>query len=336
MTKDRVKVVALFSGGLDSSLAILLMLQQNIEVHAVFFLTHFGCEISDRSSCGQDPYPVAEKFGFEVKLCHLGQKFIDIVKNPKFGYGKNMNPCVDCRILMLNEAKHVMEQIGAEAIITGEVMGQRPMSQTRPSLNLVLKQTGLEGRLLRPLSAKLLDPTIPELEGKIDRNRLENISGRSRKRQMELAEEFGLEDYPTPAAGCLLTDPNYARRLKDLLEHTPVIDFNMVNLLRVGRHFRFSPETKVIVGRNEEDNDKIESYKHPSDIVCEAKETGSPITLLQGSATEESVQFAARTTARYCDQKREDSVRVTVTYPDREDIFDVEPEDDVVLENIRL
>lgn len=333
---SKVKVVALFSGGLDSSLAILLMLRQNIEVHAILFMTHFGCDISDRSSCGQNPYPVAEKFGFQVKLCHLGDKFVNIVKNPKYGHGKNMNPCIDCRILMLNEAKHVMGQIGAEAIITGEVLGQRPMSQMRPSMNLVARQAGLEGRLLRPLSAKLLEPTIPEEERKIDREMLENISGRSRKRQMELAEQFGLEDYPTPAAGCLLTDPNYARRLKDLLDHTSSIDFNMLNLLRVGRHFRLSPETKVIVGRNEEDNAKIGSYRHPEDIVFEAKGTGSPITLLHGNATRDSVEFAARTTARYCDMKKQPSVKVTVTYPDREEILEVEPEDDVDLEKTRL
>lgn len=321
----KTKVVSLFSGGLDSSLAILLMLKQNIEVHAVMFLTHFGCDIVDRSSCSQDPYPVAEKFGFQVKLCHLGEKFVEIVKNPKFGHGKNMNPCIDCRIMMLNEARHVMEQIGAEAIITGEVLGQRPMSQMRNNLNLIEKETGLKGRLLRPLSAKLLDPTIPEIEGKIDREQLKDFNGRSRKPQMELAEELGLEDYPTPAGGCLLTDPNFSRRLKDLLDHSSIMNFDTLNLLKVGRHFRFTPETKIIVGRNEEDNDKIEQYKQPDDIVFEAKDTGSPITILHGEATVDAIEFAARLTARYCDQKRQATVKVTITYPDREESILVEP-----------
>ncbi len=331
-----VRVVSLFSGGLDSSLAILLMLRQNVEVHAVMFLTHFGCSIADRSSCSHNPYPVAEKFGFDVKVCHLGEKFVEMVRNPKFGYGKNLNPCIDCRILMLNEAKYVMERIGAEAIITGEVLGQRPMSQLRNSLNLVERETGLRGRLLRPLSARLMKPTIPEIEGKIDRDGLEAISGRSRKRQMELAEELGLEDYPTPASGCLLTDPNYTRRLRDLLKHSSVIDFNSLNLLKVGRHFRFSPEAKIIVGRNEEDNKKIESYRQRDDIVFEARETGSPITILQGRAVADAIRFAARTTARYCDQKRLPIVSITVTYPDHEDVVEVAPIDDRALEGMLL
>ena len=326
-----IRVVSLFSGGLDSSLAILLMLRQNIEVHAVMFLTHFGCTITGRSSCSHDPYPVAEKFGFEVKICHLGEKFVEMVRNPKYGYGRNLNPCIDCRILMLNEAKYVMERLGAEAIITGEVLGQRPMSQLRNSLNLIEKRTGLKGRLLRPLSARLLDPTIPELEGRIDRERLEAISGRSRKRQMELAEEFGLEGYPTPASGCLLTDPNYTRRLKDLLQHSPTVDFNALNLLRVGRHFRLSRDTKIVVGRNKQDNAKIEQYKSPGDVVLEARETGSPITILQGNSGNDAVEFAARTTARYCDQKRQPLVRISVTFPDHEEVIEVAPMDDRVL-----
>lgn len=332
----KVKVVSLFSGGLDSSLAILLMLRQNIEVHAVMFLTHFGCDIADRSSCSHDPYPMAERFGFNVRVCHLGEKFVEIVKKPRFGHGRNLNPCVDCRILMLNEAKYVMEQLGAEAIVTGEVLGQRPMSQMKNNLRLIERMTGLRGRLLRPLSARLLDPTIPELQGKIDRDRLESISGRSRKRQMELAEEFGLEDYPTPASGCLLTDPNYTRRLRDLLEHSPVIDFDALNLLKAGRHFRFSPDAKIIVGRNEEDNNRIEQHKGKNDIVFEAKETGSPITILRGKPTADAIEFAARVTARYCDQKYQESVRITVSYPDHEEVMEVAPIEDDSLKKTLL
>ncbi len=333
---SKVKVVSLFSGGLDSSLAILLMLRQNIEVHAIMFLTHFGCDIVDRSSCSQDPYPVAEKFGFSVRLSHLGEKFVEIVKNPKFGHGKNMNPCVDCRILMLEEAKFVMEQIGAEAVITGEVLGQRPMSQMRNTLNLIEKETDLKGRLLRPLSAKLMQPTIPELEGRIDRELLEDINGRSRKRQMELAEEFGLEDYPNPGSGCLLTDPNYSSRLRDLLKYSSIINFDTLNLLKVGRHIRFSPETKIVVGRNEEENKKIEQYKQPDDIVFEAMETGSPITILHGKATDDAIEFAARATARYCDQKTQPSVRITVTHPDHGDVIEVAPIDNSKLAKMIL
>ena len=198
--KRKAHAIALFSGGLDSALAILLLLRQNIEVTALTFMTHFGCDATtDRSSCGSNPYPMAEKFGFGVKLMHLGQKFVDIVENPKFGRGANMNVCIDCRILMINEAARYMRMIGADFIVTGEVMGQRPMSQRKPTMALVAKQVDLGGRLLRPLSAKLLPPTLAEQQGLVDRSKLEGISGRSRKRQMELAREFGLDDYPSPA-----------------------------------------------------------------------------------------------------------------------------------------
>lgn len=334
---SKAKVVALLSGGLDSSLAVLLMRKQDVDVHAIIYMTHFGCHIAaDRSSCSHDPFPMAKKFGFEVKMCHLGERYIEMVKDPKFGHGKNMNPCVDCRIMMLNEAKYVMDQLGADAIITGEVVGQRPMSQTRDRLNQVENETGLKGRLLRPLSAKLLKPTIPEIEGRIDREQLEDISGRSRRRQMELAEELGLEDYPNATSGCLLTDPNYSKRLKDLFDYNPDADFNEINLLKVGRHFRYSPETKIIVGRNEADNDQIVALKSKADIQLEAKGTGSPITLLQGMPTDDAVEFAARLTARYCDDKKAPSVPVTVSYWDREETLDVSPIADSALKKIRL
>jgi len=334
---SKSKVVALLSGGLDSSLAVLLMCRQDVEVHAIVYMTHFGCHIAeDKSGCSHDPFPMAEKYGFDVKMCHLGEKYIEIVKNPKFGHGKNMNPCVDCRIMMLNEAKYVMERIGADAIVTGEVLGQRPMSQTRDRLFQVEKETGLKGRLLRPLSAKLMDPTVPELEGKIDRDRLEGISGRSRRRQMELAEELGLEEYPNATSGCLLTDPNFSRRLKDLFTHTPDAGYSEINLLKVGRHFRYSADTKIIVGRNESDNDQIEALKSRADIQLEAKDTGSPITLLQGMPTDDAVEFAARITARYCDDKRARSVPITMSYRDREEVVEVAPLEDSVLKKIRL
>lgn len=323
----RGHAVALFSGGLDSALAILLMLRQDIEVTALTFMTHFGCDLGDRSSCGSNPYPAAEKYGFNVKLMHLGQKFVDIVRNPKFGYGKNMNPCVDCRILMLSEAKEFMEMSGADFIVTGEVMGQRPKSQVKDKLNLVLNETGLKGKVLRPLSAKLLPPTDAELSGMIDREQLEGISGRSRKRQMELAEEFGLEDYPSPASGCLLTDAGYSARLRDLLANSDTISFDDLNLLRFGRQFRFDPATKVIVGRNEDDNKGILANRRPHHVRLEAVDIGSPITLLIGNASEENLLGAAQLTARYCSAKAEKEVVVTVFSGDSEHKLRVAPTD---------
>jgi hypothetical protein len=174
------------------------MMRCGVEVEAITFLTHVGCDASDKSSCGDDPYPAAEKFGFKVKLAHLGQRYIDIVKNPRYGHGKNMNPCIDCRLVMLDEAKDYMEMAGGQFVITGEVLGQRPMSQRRFTLDLVAKNCGLEGRLVRPLSGRLLPPTVPEKEGLIKREWLLDIEGRSRKRQMALAEQFGLADDRLP------------------------------------------------------------------------------------------------------------------------------------------
>jgi tRNA U34 2-thiouridine synthase MnmA/TrmU len=305
--------IALFSGGLDSALAILLILRQDIEVTALTFMTHFGCDLGDRSSCGSNPYPAAEKFGFNVKLMHLGQKFVDIVVNPRFGRGKHMNVCTDCRILMLNEAREFMEMVNADFIITGEVMGQRPMSQTRDRMNLIIKQTGLKGKLLRPLSARLLPPTDAELSGTVDREQLEGISGRSRKRQLELAKEFGLKDYPSPASGCLLTDAGYSRRLRDLLAHTERLTFYDLNLLKAGRHFRLDSHTKAIVGRNEQDNSALVSNRQPHHVQLEAPNVGSPITLLVGDASRENIELAARVTARYTSAKLEPRVEIEVT-----------------------
>ena len=329
--------IALFSGGLDSAIAVLLILQQDIQVTALSFMNHFGCDMDDRSSCGSNPFPAAEKFGFTVKLMHLGQKFVNIVRNPKYGHGKNMNPCIDCRILMLTEAKNFMEIVGADFVFTGEVIGQRPMSQFREQMKIVTEDSGLEGRLVRPLCAKLLPETEPERLGIIDRNKLESINGRSRRRQMELAEQFGLEDYPTPAAGCLLTDKGYSARLRDYFSHTELTDFTELNLLRVGRHFRVSNRAKVIVGRNETDNAKIERYRKPGEWLFEAKGTGSPIVMLKGEFTEETAKAAAALTARYCGRREEKEVEITF-WQNENDLKKilVPPADESYLERIRL
>lgn len=329
--------IALFSGGLDSSLAILLVMKQNVRVTALSLVTHFGCDFSDRSSCSRDPYPVARQFGFEVKLVHLAEQFVEIVRNPTYGHGKNMNPCIDCRILMLREAKKFMELVGADFVFTGEVLGQRPMSQYKPQLHVVERDAGLKGKLVRPLSARLLPPTEPELSGLLDRNQLENISGRSRRRQMELAAQFGLTDYPNPAGGCLLTDVGYSRRLKDLLHHCPEVDFRDLNLLRVGRHFRLDDRCKVIVGRNEAENIEIEKLRRPEDMMFEARETGSPLVLLVGTPDEAAIRLAAAIAARYCDLKR--AAAVNITYGRNEadvQMITVPPAEDLLLETIRL
>lgn len=307
------RAVALFSGGLDSTLAILTILSQGVEVKALNFLTQFGCYPTDRSSITKNLLFLAERFGFEVKLIDLSEKFIEIVKNPKFGYGKNMNPCIDCRILMLKEAKVFMDKTGADFIITGEVLGQRPMSQRKDTFNVIDREAGLTGYVLRPLSAKLLKITFPETKGIVNRDMLHDFRGRSRKPQIALAKEFGLTDYPPPAGGCLLTEPNYAHKLKDLLMYNPNPGFNDLSLLKVGRHFRFSPLSKIIIGRNKAENETIRALSADSDYLLNVVGHASPTALLTGEATEEALRVAASLCARYSDAKSLPEVEVRVS-----------------------
>lgn len=330
------KAIALLSGGLDSTLAVLLLRRQGIEVTAVTFLTHFGCDVSDSSSCSSDSSSNAARYGFTVKLCHLADKFMDIVKNPKFGHGKNMNPCIDCRVLMLREAKVLMEMTGADFVATGEVLGQRPMSQRRETFPLMDREAGLEGYVLRPLCAKLLKPTVPELEGLVDREKLCGFSGRNRKPQMALAEEFGLTDYPNPAGGCLLTEPNYAYRLRELLDHNPDPDVRDLALLRVGRHFRGASGKKIVVGRDEGENEKLNSLADDGDFKMWVEGFGSPLTLLERGATEEDILCASSLCARYSDAKRLDVVKVTVSNETGSYKLEVSPAGEELIDSLRI
>ncbi len=331
-----VRAVALYSGGLDSTLAVLTVMRQGIEVKAVTFLNHFGCEISDRSSCSKNPFAAASRFGFEVKLCHLSDKFIDIVKNPKFGHGKNMNPCMDCRILMLREAREFMEMTGASFIITGEVLGQRPMSQRRDALNIIDREAGLRGAVLRPLSAKVLKPTLAEEAGLIDRQLLHGFSGRSRKPQMALAAEIGLTDYPAPAGGCLLTEPNYAFRLKELLDHDPDPALPDLHLLRLGRHFRFSSRTKIIVGRDREENEALLKHYDGVGLMLRVVGYGSPVTLVRGDSEEDVVPVAASICVRYSDGRSLSRADVKVVHDGREYNTEAPPASDDLIGRLKI
>jgi len=325
MSDRKIKCIALYSGGLDSILAILMMLEQNIEVFALSYKTDFGGDVSKSSSLIESPGNLAERFGFKIESIYLGDPFIEMVMNPKHGYGKNMNPCIDCRILMLQKAKEYMQSIGADFVVTGEVIGQRPKSQMRNTLRLVEKESGLEGYLLRPLCAKLMEPTVPEKQDWVNRDLLKDFNGRSRKPQMILAEKYGLTDYPSPAGGCLLTDRGYSKRLKDLLDNQGDVDLKDLSLLRVGRHFRINDKVKMIIGRNEAENDKIESYKKDDDCLFEVKSAGSPITIIKGELNDELIEFACKATARYSDLKREPEVEVTYWCDDIEKSIVVHP-----------
>ena len=292
------KAIALLSGGLDSILAVRLTLNQRIEVQALNFVTPF-CTCNRQGRC--EAQHVGNQLGFHVQVIPLRDEFFEVLKHPRFGCGSGMNPCLDCRILMFSRAKQRMEEIGADSVFTGEVLGQRPMSQHRRAMCLIDRESGLEGRLLRPLSAKLLEPTIPEKEGIVDREKLLAIEGRSRKEQMPLATECGMADSPCPAGGCRLTDPSFARRMRDLVERKPDFDLNDVNLLRIGRHFRLSLQTKAVVGRNEEENHRLLILAQQADLLFEVTTCGSPLTLLRGETDGDSVRRTAAITARYSD-----------------------------------
>ena len=330
------KAIALFSGGLDSTLAILAVLKQGIDVTAITFLNHFGCNIGDRSSCSKDPFAASIKFGFIVKLAHLSDRFMEIVKNPKFGYGKNMNPCIDCRILMLKEAMELMKMTGADFLVTGEVLGQRPMSQRRDTFPVIDREAGVSGYVLRPLSAKLMKPTVPEESGIVKRESLYDFNGRSRKPQIALAREFGLTEYAAPAGGCLLTDPIYAYRLKELFEDSKDPDYRDLNLLRIGRHFRVSPGSKIIVGRNIEENNKLKLIADREHYRMTVDGHGSPTTIITGLPDDETLHVAASLCARYSDAKDLPSVKVTVSRRNDSFLMEVRPADEETITGFRI
>ena len=293
-----IKAIAMLSGGLDSTLAVKLILDQGIEVEALNFVTPF-CNCNRNGRC--EAKHVASEFGIACKTFSLNEEFFRVIMKPRHGYGSEMNPCLDCRILAFSRARERMEETGSAFVFTGEVLGQRPMSQHRQAMRIIERESGLAGRLLRPLSARLLEPTIPETEGLVDRERLLSMHGRSRKPQMALADQHGIADYPCPAGGCLLTDPGFARRMRDLVQHCADFDLADVNLLKVGRHFRLSPGAKVVTGRNEEENHKLLVLAQQGDLLLEVKDVGSPVTLVRGRAGEKETYLAAAITARYSD-----------------------------------
>ncbi len=298
-----MKALALLSGGLDSTLAVSLVQDQGIDVVAVNFVSPF-C-LCGRGGCGAAG--IAEQLQIPLKTISLGEEYLAIVKSPKYGYGKNMNPCIDCRILMFKKAKNYAEEIGASFLLTGEVLDERPMSQHRKALYIIEKEAELEGKIVRPLSAKLLPMTEAEKKGWIDKEKLLGIRGRSRKKQIELVKEFGIKDYPCPAGGCLLTNKEYAAKMRDLFEHEKKMSIKDALLLKIGRHFRFE-ESRIIVGRNETENERLRNLKDIDDYSFEVPDCGSPLTLLQGSKKEKAIETAAALTARYSDSKEKEII----------------------------
>ncbi len=295
-----IKAVALLSGGLDSSLAIRVVQEQGVEVEGLHFVSVFNGSAPERPGL-LTALRVARQLGIRAVTANFTREQLALVRCPAHGYGANLNPCIDCHMAMLRRAAEHMRAIGAQFLVTGEVVGQRPMSQRRAVLGAIDRETGLGGLILRPLSAKLLPPTLPEQEGWVDRERLLDIQGRSRKRQLELAARYGITEHASPAGGCLLTDPTFAARLRDLLGAAGDGDLDLfdVHLLKVGRHFRLGPRTKAIVGRNERENATIYTFSRPSDRLLLLRDALGPTTLLRGEPSAESLRTAAALTVRY-------------------------------------
>jgi tRNA-specific 2-thiouridylase len=264
---------------------------------------------------------VVKKFSLKAHKIVLGQQYLDLVSNPPSGYGSQMNPCLDCRILMLQKAKDLAGEVGAECLVTGEVLNQRPFSQTKHALNSIEKRAGLKGKILRPLSAKLLKETEAEQKGIIDREQLYSIQGRRRLPQMDLAKQWGIKDYPCPSGGCLLTDPCFADRLKDHLEHNEILTLNDVMLLRLGRHFRING-AKIIVGRNERENNKLlVQAKKQKLVYLELIDFMGPITVMDKICDADVFTSAQILTIKYSDVICCNDVRIKVADGENETII---------------
>jgi len=312
---ENIKAIGLLSGGLDSTLAVKLMINQNINVTVLNFVTPF-CTCT-KKGCKHEASRVAINFNIPIKIIVAGKEYIKMVKQPKYGYGRNMNPCIDCRIFMFKKAKKHMEEIGASFIFTGEVIGQRPMSQHRKAMKLIEQESGLKNLVVRPLSARLLEPTIPEEKHWIDRKKLLSIRGRRRLPQMELAEHLEINNYPCPAGGCRLTDLGFAERLQEALKNNED-SIKDIRLLRYGRHFRLKSSAKVIIGRNEEENKILMRFFNKNDILLEVVGVGSPIALLRKSKDIDDVKKAASLCIQYSDSNNINDANLRINYGNHE------------------
>ena len=294
------KAVALISGGLDSVLAAKVVLEQGFTVVGLYFTSPFS------KSYGQErdthAARVSKAIGIDLRVMDMGQEYIDLVRNPVHGYGKNINPCIDCKIFMLRKSKEVMQEVKAPFIVTGEVLGQRPMSQRRDTLDLIERNAELKGMILRPLSAALLPPTRAELDGLIQRDKLLGISGRSRAVQLQLAERYGIRGYSTPAGGCLLTDKNFSEKLRDLFDDKQSVTPDDVRLLTVGRHYRLDAGIKIVVGRDNSENNLLMSLATHGFHLFTPHDFPGPVALLNGEPTQDIKQTIGRLIITYSKQ----------------------------------
>lgn len=288
----KIKALALVSGGLDSLLAAKLIKGQGIEVIGVHFKIPF-CKLDIRKSLPD--------IGIKLLEFDLGADFLSLIKNPRYGFGSNLNPCIDCKILMFTKAKELLLELKANFVITGEVLGQRPMSQTKQALKLIKHRSGLEDLLLRPLSAQFFPPSLPEKEGWVRRDKLLNFNGRMRTPQMQLAKKLGISKYANPAGGCLLTDPCFSKRLDELLRHEE-LNLDNLALLKVGRHFRLEKESRLVVGRDEGENRLLMQLARPGDyLFFPQKDLAGPTSLARGLMTLDLIHLSSQITSAYSD-----------------------------------
>jgi len=321
------RAVISVSGGLDSALAAKVIKLQGIDVLGVSFITPFT-------------HPQVEKLAvsidIHIKQIDISLEYLNLIKNPRFGFGKNMNPCIDCHIFMFKKAKELLLKGEADFVASGEVLGQRPMSQNASSLRRVEKESGLEGLLLRPLSAKLLPETIPEEKGWIDRNKLFDFSGRSRKPQNALAKELGLEGFGQPAGGCLLTDPGFSRRLRDLLSHEKDFSLDDVQILKLGRHFRVSAENKLVLGRSQKENERLSHFANEDYFIFEPVDTPGPTGILKTNrGSRQLLELSAGIIARYCDNHN-NGVNISVVNNKTKQVIRCSALENEKLESLRI
>ncbi|HEX2557869.1 MAG TPA: hypothetical protein VHK86_06065 [Nitrososphaera sp.] len=335
--EKKPKAIALLSGGLDSSLAVRMMLEQGVDVEAVAIKTPF-CDFDCGKGCGHRVKEVADELGIKLKTVYFGEEYLRMLKDPKYGYGSGMNPCIDCRGMMYNAAKDHMEKTGADFVITGEVLFQRPMSQNNRALHIIEKEAGMEGKVLRPLSAKHLPPTDAEKSGLIKRENMGDIKGRSRKGQLAMAKHYGVADPPNAAGGCLLTDPAFSKRVEDIMDHCDDIpSLNDIELLKVGRHFRLTPDAKLVVGRNKDENEVAKALVIESDIVLEAKDYVGPTCVLRSKKhDDELVKKCAGIALRYSDAPKDSESKVKVTINGAETEIVTLPADSAELDAMRI
>jgi len=343
-----VKALGLLSGGLDSTLAAKMLRDQGVEVEGVHFCTGF-CMVDHRRALSRpadraQPHRVqnqalraAGDLKIPVQIVDVAEEFLkDVVLNPRHGYGSAMNPCIDCRIFMLRKAREIADARGCDLVFTGEVVGQRPMSQLRPALELIERKSGLEGQLLRPLCARHMPPTEAEKKGLIDREKLGMAHGRSRKEQIRLAEEFGVDGCPAPGGGCcFLADRNFARRLRDLISHgeQETLGPEQVLLLKVGRHFRLSYDVKAVFGRDEAESTFLKTYAGDTRRICQVVDTRGSLGLIEGEPRGEKVVELASLAARYSRYRNEKTVDVRLSRGGEEMVLSVAPVSDDDLRN---